>query len=256
MQAKRMNTSKRSLGYVRVSTTQQADFGVSLEAQTEKIRGWCDTNSYELVNVFVDRGLSGGRFDNRPALQEALRVVSRGDSLVVYSLSRLARSTRDTLSIAESLERKGADLVSLSERLDTTSSSGKLLFRMLAVLGEFERDLVSERTSLAMAHLRSTGRFCGGMEPYGYRSVDGLLQVIPEEMGVIRLIHQFRAEGESLRSISKRLSDRGICSRAGKPLHHALIDRILKDSPQGEQSPSAPSMSLQDPFDTKRGTHE
>ena len=81
----------------------------------------------------VDRGLSGGRCDNRPALKEALKAVCRGDSLVVYSLSRLARSTRDTLMIAETLERKGADLVSLSERIDTTSSTGKMVFRMLAV---------------------------------------------------------------------------------------------------------------------------
>src|ERR1035438_1425365 len=102
----------RAIGYARVSTADQADFGVSLDAQTEKIRGWSLANGYELVEVKVDRGLSGGRCDNRPALQEALKAVSRGDSLVVYSLSRLARSTRDTLMIAEALERRGADLVS------------------------------------------------------------------------------------------------------------------------------------------------
>lgn len=94
----------RSHGCVRVSTTDQADFGVSLDAQTERIQGWCRTNGYDLAQVHVDRGLSGGRCDNRPALQEALRAVSRGDSLVVYSLSRLARSTRDTLRIAEDLD--------------------------------------------------------------------------------------------------------------------------------------------------------
>ncbi len=155
----------RAIGYARVSTADQADFGVSLDAQTEKIRGWSLANGYELVEVKVDRGLSGGRCDNRPALQEALKAVSRGDSLVVYSLSRLARSTRDTLMIAEALERRGADLVSLSERIDTTSSTGKMVFRMLAVLSEFERDVISERTSMAMAHLRSTGKYTGGFEP-------------------------------------------------------------------------------------------
>ena len=122
MKAKQAQAQHRAIGYCRVSTADQADFGVSLDAQTEKIRVWSVANGYELADVLVDRGLSGGRCDNRPALQEALKAVSRGDSLVVYSLSRLARSTRDTLMIAEALERKGADLVSLSERIDTTSS--------------------------------------------------------------------------------------------------------------------------------------
>ena len=239
MRAKKTNESRLAKGYVRCSTSQQADFGVSLDAQTEKIRGWCASNGYEVAHIFVDRGLSGGRSDNRPALQEALRTISRGDSLVVYSLSRLARSTRDTLQIAETLERKGADLVSLTEKIDTTSSTGKMVFRLLAVLSEFERDVISERTSLAMGYLRSTGRFCGGDAPYGYRCLDGSLQVIPEEMGVIRLIHQFRDEGESLRSISQRLTERGIRSRAGKPLHHDLIARILKSKSWVGNSPAS-----------------
>lgn len=231
MHAKNTKRLGRVIGYCRVSTTDQADFGVSLDAQTEKIRGWCHANGYEVGQILVDRGLSGGRSDNRPALQEALRVVGRGDSLVVYSLSRLARSTRDTLSIAETLERKGADLVSLSERIDTTSSTGKMVFRLLAVLSEFERDVVSERTSMAMAHMRSCGRYTGGFEPYGFRHVDGELREIPEEMEVIQSIHRLRSEGESLRSISNQLTARGILARSGKPLHHALIARIVRDLP-------------------------
>ncbi len=227
----------RAYGYCRVSTADQADFGVSLDAQTEKIHRWCHASGYELVQVMVDRGLSGGRCDNRPALQEALRVVSRGDSLVVYSLSRLARSTRDTLMIAETLERRGADLVSLSERIDTTSSTGKMVFRMLAVLSEFERDVISERTSMAMAHLRTTGKYTGGFEPYGYRCVDGVLQGIPEEMEAIRLIHQLRREGRSLRSIAGCLSARGILSRSGRTFAVQIV-RILKWSPSDELSAS------------------
>lgn len=218
----------RVIGYCRVSTADQADNGVSLDAQTERIQTWSAAHGFEVRQILVDRGLSGGRSDNRPALQEALRMVSRGDSLVVYSLSRLARSTRDTLSIAETLERKGADLVSLSERIDTTSSTGKMVFRLLAVLSEFERDVVSERTSMAMRHLRSCGRYTGGHEPYGFRSVEGELQAIPEEIEVIHLIRRLREDGASLRSISSLLSQQGIKARSGKALHHALVARILR----------------------------
>lgn len=221
----------RAIGYARVSTADQADLGVSLDAQTERIRGWALANGYELMDVLVDRGLSGGRCDNRPALQEALRTVSRGDSLVVYSLSRLARSTRDTLMIAESLERRGADLVSLSERIDTTSSTGKMVFRMLAVLSEFERDVISERTSMAMAHLRSSGRYTGGFEPYGYRCVEGELRHVAEELDTIRTIQRLRGEGVSLRGICRRLEEAGVTTRTGKAFLPVQIARILKSNP-------------------------
>ena len=92
------------IGYVRVSTDEQAHEGVSMDAQKAKIQAWCDLNGYELGCVHVDAGISGKRADNRPGLQAALASIGNGDALVVYSLSRLARSTRDTLDIAESLE--------------------------------------------------------------------------------------------------------------------------------------------------------
>ena len=83
--------------------------------------------------------------DNRPALQTALEAACREHgALVVYSFSRLARSVKDTLSIADRLDAAGADLVSLSESIDTMSTAGKMVLRMLAVLSEFERDLVVE----------------------------------------------------------------------------------------------------------------
>ena len=108
----------KAVGYIRVSTTRQAVDGVSLEAQRAKIEAWCTVNDFELSDVFVDAGISGKRADNRTGLQDALQAAckARGAALVVYSLSRLARSTKDAIAIAERLEKAGADLVSLSER--------------------------------------------------------------------------------------------------------------------------------------------
>jgi Resolvase, N terminal domain len=117
-----------------------------------------------------DRGTerkAGELLTDRPALQEALSRCTKG-ALVVYSLSRLARSTKDTLEIADRLAGAGADLVSLSERIDTTTASGKMVFRTLAVLAEFERDQVSERTRFAMAHKKGNGERVGSV-PYGFR---------------------------------------------------------------------------------------
>ncbi len=137
----------KAIGYCRVSTEGQAHDGVSLATQQARILAWCEANGYSLVELHVDAGLSGCRSDNRPGLQAALSVACRERAaLIVYSLSRLARSTKDAISISDRLAKSGADLVSLSERLDTTSAAGKMIFRMLAVLAEFERDQVAERT--------------------------------------------------------------------------------------------------------------
>ncbi len=218
---------RKAVGYVRVSTIDQAEEGVSLDAQEQRIRAWCDLNEYELMDVKVDRGLSGGRADNRPALQEALQAVGRGDALVVYSLSRLARSTRDTLSIADGLDRRNADLVSLSERIETTSAAGKMLFRLLAVLAEFERDVVAERTSMAIRHMQSIGRFIGGEPPFGFRVVDGWVHIHEEEYKVVRLAHDLSRQGLSLRGVARALTVVGFSTRAGSPFHHNQVKRMI-----------------------------
>ena len=142
-----------AIAYIRVSTARQALDGVSLDAQRERIEAWCKANGHRLAELHADKGLSGKRADNRPALQRALTAAckQRGHVLVVYSLSRLARSTKDAIAIAERLDKAGADLVSLSERIDTTTAAGKMIFRLFAVLAEFERDLACERTRAALA---------------------------------------------------------------------------------------------------------
>ena len=133
-----------AIGYIRVSTTGQAEDGVSLEMQETKLCAWAELNGYEMLVVHQDAGLSGSRASNRPALQKAITdACAQSIPLVVYSLSRLARSTSDALSISEKLSAAGADLVSLSEKIDTTSAAGKMVFRMMAVLAEFERDQIA-----------------------------------------------------------------------------------------------------------------
>lgn len=203
-----MNAASRvAVGYIRVSTERQASEGVSLEAQESRIRAWAAAQGLEVDRVHVDAGLSGKRADNRPGLQAALAdVCKRRGVLVVYSLSRVARSTRDALAIAERLEKSGADLASLTESIDTTSAAGKMVFRMLAVLAEFERDLISERTTSAMDHLRRQGRKVSGNVPFGFDEAEGGKLVTNEtERAVVDRIRTLRAEGASLRDIVRDL---------------------------------------------------
>lgn len=218
---------KTAVGYVRVSTSGQAEDGVSLEAQEARIRAWCTLENYNLTQVFIDRGLSGGRADNRPALQEALQAVGRGDAVIVYSLSRLARSTKDTLAIAETLDRRGADLVSLSEKIETTSAAGKMVFRLLAVLSEFERDVIAERTSAAMHHLRAQGRHIGGQVPFGFLVVDGKLVASTYEQEAMKFAKNLRDLGLPFRSIAQVLEEHGFLSRTGFRFDPKQVQRMV-----------------------------
>lgn len=220
----------KTIGYVRVSTGAQAEEGVSLPAQEAKIRQWAELNDHEVLRVYEDAGISGAGMTQRPGLQEAIeRACKAKGALVVYSLSRLARSTRDTLAISERLSKAGAELVSISEKIDTTSASGKMVFRLLAVLAEFERDQVSERTRVALGHMRALGRRISRYAPYGSDlSPDGQgLVPNPDEAKVIAKIAKYQRGGRSAGWIAKRLTAQGIQTKQGRNVWSAKVVRTI-----------------------------
>ena len=220
-----------AIGYARVSTASQQEEGISLEAQEHRIQGWCQANGYQLQHVFIE-ARSAARADNRPELQVALSQACHSKAaLVVYSLSRLARSTKDALLISERLDRAGADLVSLSERIDSTSPMGKMVFRLLAAINEFEKDQLSERTRLAMAHLRQTNRRISTKIPLGYDlAPDG--QTLVEnaaEQATVKNIVALRQKALSLVQIVRHLEQAGIPTKNGRGL--VSLDRCAYPGP-------------------------
>jgi len=151
-------------------------------------------------------------------------------ALIVYSLSQLARSTKDTINISERLAKSGAGLVSLSEKIDTTSAAGKMVFQMLAVLAEFERNQISERTAAAMCHMRTQGKFLGQL-PFGYDlAADGeTLVANADELEAIRMIQSLKSNRYSLRTIAAKLEAENIPTKAGKNRWtHTAVQSILK----------------------------
>jgi site-specific DNA recombinase len=223
-------TMKQAIGYCRVSTEKQAHEGVSLEAQNARIEAWCVATGYELAHVFVDAGVSGKRMDTRPELLKALASLKKGDVLVSYSLSRLARSTKDALTIGEMVAKKKADLVSLTEQIDTTTAAGKMMFQMLSVLAEFERNLVAERTSTALQHKKRSNQVYTNKTPYGFEAVDGNLVKVPKESKVVAEIHAARSGGSTLQSIADKLNKRRIPTKTGKQWKPATIHLLLQRS--------------------------
>ena len=220
----------KAFGYCRVSTTEQQDEGVSLLHQQERIGAWAKANGHELAGMYVE-ARSGGRADNRPELKRAMGVACReGGILVVYSLSRFSRSVRDTLALAEQLDRAGANLASVSESLDTANAVGKMFFRLMSVLAEFERDQLRERTTNAMGHLRQQNRRISNKIPLGYDLADDGSTLVPNEreQAVISTIVARRNGGMTLWAVARSMEAEGIPTKMGGKWSPNTVLAILR----------------------------
>lgn len=134
----------RKIGYARVSTVEQ-----NLDRQIKSLKG------YGCKTIYQDK-LSGKSLD-RPQLEEMLLECNKGDTIVVSSLSRLGLSTKDLIDLSIQFRERGIELVSLKESIDTNSPSGRMLFGMLAVLYEFERDMNNIRVREGLAVAKAKG---------------------------------------------------------------------------------------------------
>ncbi len=142
----------------------------SIETQTSYCRKHCKFHKLEVVGEFSDKGLTGAN-DNRPGLREAVGLAcAERAMLVAYSLSRLARSTRDAIRISEDLRDAHADLCFVTEQIDTTTAHGKLFFVIMAAMAEFDRETTSERTSAAMRYHQANGRRMSAILPFGWQA--------------------------------------------------------------------------------------
>jgi site-specific DNA recombinase len=216
--------------YIRVSTEGQAIEGVSLAAQRSKLEAWASLHDAEIVGTFEDAGISGTR-DDRPGLLAAIEAATKAKAaLVVYSLSRLSRSTAHTIQLADRLAKADAHLVSLSEQIDTTSAAGRMVFRLLATLAEFERDLIAERTTNALAHKKAKGERTGTV-PFGYDLAADGVALVPNaaQLEAVAIIQSLRDSGMTLRAIADELTARNILTAKGNAKWtHTAVQSILK----------------------------
>ncbi len=213
-------------GYVRCSSEDQRVNGWSVEIQVSKLQAWAMLNDAELT-LHVDAGIRGKSMHNRPALAEALAAMRPGTILVTCALDRLSRRTIDALQIAETLAKRGAELVSLKEQIPA-GPAGKLILAVLASLAEIERDQVSTRTKAAMEHLAEQGRYTGGRAPFGYVvGADGVLVENTDEMAIVVEVRALRDAGVTMRGIVETLRERGRVSRVGKPFGLTQVSNML-----------------------------
>ena len=132
-------------GYARVSTEQQ-----NLDRQLDMLQKYG-------VDYLYNEKMTGTK-RNRPELEKLLERLTEGDTVVVESLSRLGRSTKDLIWLMDTFNSKGVNLVSMKESIDTTTSTGKLLFTLMSAIAQFERDVIADRTREGLNSARARGR--------------------------------------------------------------------------------------------------
>lgn len=220
----------RVIGYARVSTDKQADTGVSLDAQAEKIRAMAVVHGAELIDTIVDGGESAKSL-NRPGMARLLALVDRRDvdAVIVAKLDRLTRSVKDLCELLERFERRGVALVSVAESLDTGSAAGRLVINIMTAVSQWEREAIGERTRDAMSHKRAQGQRVGNI-PYGCRLAGDRvhLEEDPDEQAVLAEIRQLRREGATLRGIAATLNHCGYRTRRGTAWRLESVARTLK----------------------------
>lgn len=155
-------------GYARVSTADQ-----TTEQQVTAL------SSFGCDEIITETG-SGAKRD-RAALVDLLHRARKGDTIVVWKLDRLARNTEHLVKLSAEFQERGIELVSLTEKIDTTSAAGKLLFHMMAALAQFERDVIQERIMLGLARARAQGRV-GGRKKTDQAKLDHALANIARGM--------------------------------------------------------------------------
>ncbi len=224
---------KNCVIYTRVSTAMQAEVEYnSCEAQRDKILSYVKSQEgLEVYKEYSDPGFTGSNLD-RPALKELLNDITQGkiQEVLTYKIDRLTRSSRDFYALIEFFEKHGVSFVSVTERFDTSSPSGRLLRNIMLTFAQFEREMTSERTRDKLLQRAERGMKNGGCTPLGYHSADKKLFVNKDKAKIVReIFEEFIATGSLIKAwqIAKKHDLRG--PRTGKPFSICGVAEILRN---------------------------
>ena len=229
----------RVIGYVRVSTEEQGQEGVSLVNQVDKIRDYCKLYDLQLVRTESDPGVSAKTLD-RPGLKAALDDLHRGksgrkhdsavDGLVIYKLDRLTRSIGDWDHLIKEYfnDKIGRSLFSVSDQIDTRTAGGRMFLNLIIIIAQWEREIIAERTRDALQGKIRRSERCGKVR-FGYDlSPDGrTLTPNEHEQAAIRQMKEWRAQGKTYRDLVKLAQDYGIDTKDGGIWRPATVRQIL-----------------------------
>ena len=225
--------------YTRVSTTMQID-GYSLDAQKARMKAYADFNDYQIVGEYEDAGKSGKSIEGRASFCRMMEGIKSGKDgvayVLVFKLSRFGRNAADVLSTLQVMQDFGVNLICVEDGIDSSKDAGKLMISVLSAVAEIERENIRVQTMEGRIQKAREGRWNGGFAPYGYRLVDGVLQINEDEAPAIRTIfEQYVNTDTGANGLSKYLETHGFQKLARQngtsPLFSATLIRAILKNP-------------------------
>jgi putative DNA-invertase from lambdoid prophage Rac len=212
-------------GYARVSTERQADEGVSLDEQIRRIEGRALEQGWQILEVFIERGVSGSvPLGDRPEGARLLSALQPGDTVIAAKLDRMFRSALDALNVIRDFQRQRISLWMLDLGGDVSGDGiAKLVLTILVAFAEFERERIGERIRDAKRHQRRSGQYLGGDRPFGWRvGEDGILIEDEAEQRALADMKEMRDTGNSFRTIAAQIKQ-----THGIQISHQGVKRVL-----------------------------
>ncbi len=217
----------RLIGYRRVSSDAQSD-NTSLDEQERKVIAYCQAYGHDLVQIYTEVR-SAKNAKDRPQLKAAIKSLENADGLIACKLDRVARNTRDVLTLVEDiLQPKNKALILLDLNVDTSTPTGKLILTVMAAVATLERDVIRERTQAGRRAKSESGGFAFGSPPYGYESVNRALVPKEDEQSILTIMRRHRRSGKSYSRIADYLNANGIPSKQGKSWYGPQIAWALR----------------------------
>jgi site-specific DNA recombinase len=219
---------KSVIGYIRCSTTKQAEEGVSLDLQKSMIENYCEINNLELVGVHSDEGISGKGTTNRTGYNKVMEMVEQAaiSGVVVYSISRFGRNLVDTLNSVKVMTDNDISFLSVKENINTKTSQGRLQLNIYSSVAEYEREEIVSRIKDSLNHKKENGeKFCRSV--FGLKVVKGKFVKCDKEIKVRRRIKLLHNKGYSLYNIANKLNDDGVKTSLGSVWYRQTIKNVL-----------------------------
>jgi len=237
--------------YVRVSTQDQVQHGFSLDAQQDSLQNYAKVLGYEVFKIYRDEGKSAKDITHRPEMMQMLAdaEAKKFSAIFIYKLDRFSRSLKDLILTIDKLKEWGIDFISLQDKIETTSASGKLMFHVISAFAEFERNIIGDRTKFGMERKAKEGGFIT-KAPKGYKLLNKKLMIDEQQSQEVRKIfEEFLNSPISLTQLAKKhnLTTSGIkkllqnttytgkvkfSSIESQGTHEAIIEKGLFDKVQ------------------------
>ncbi len=215
--------------YTRVSSVKQAEKGSSIDNQTDQLRAYCVARGWEVVGEYTDQAVSGRTF-SREGFNQMMNDLKPNSMVMVYSLSRFGRNTREFLKHLDLLTKKQVEFFSLDIGFDTSTAMGKAMLTIFSAFAQLESDQMSERITAVMGNKKSKGEIYCGRPPLGYRNQGDKLVEIPSEIQTLNHVRKIFNETGSYAKTAARLNRLGLRGKYGGKFQHSTVEKIITNN--------------------------